>query len=271
MTTESSLALLKLQLDFGVDEAIADGPQNRYRPNVTTPPVEAVNAPVNTPSARRPPATAAGFQSQTVAINSAQTMAAAATDLASLAEALRQFDGSTLKYTATNLVFADGNPAAPSMWIGEAPGADEDRQGKPFVGVSGQLLDRMLAAIGLDRRSSYITNILPWRPPGNRKPTPAEAELFQPFLDRHIELVRPRLLVLVGGTAAATLLKRPEGITRLHGKWFEHQTVAGDPASVAPVIAIFHPAYLLRQPALKRDAWRDLLAIKEKLHALGGS
>jgi DNA polymerase len=267
-------ALLRLQLEFGADEAILDEPVDRYRAPAQAAPAPASIPPTAiaparsgadeaAPPTRRPPVSAAGPPSQSAAMASARDLAAGAVDLAALAAAIRAFDGSSLKYTATNLVFADGNPAAPSMWIGEAPGADEDRQGKPFVGVSGQLLGRMLAAIGLDRRSAYITNILPWRPPGNRKPTPAEAEVFHPFLERHIALARPKLLVLVGGTAAAAVLKRPEGITRIHGRWFTYRL--GD--AEVPTIAIFHPAYLLRQPALKREAWRDLLAIKARLAA----
>ena len=281
LTTERAL-LLRLQIEFGADEAILEAPVNRYRvpaqvaptpapvpPAANTPVPPATSAPARpaadepTLPARRPPASAPGLPSQSAAMASARDLATGAADLAQLALAIRAFDGSSLKFTATNLVFADGNPEAPSMWIGEAPGADEDRQGKPFVGVSGQLLDRMMAAIGLDRRSAYITNILPWRPPGNRKPTPAEAEVFHPFLERHIALVQPKLIVLVGGTAATAVLKRPEGITRIHGRWFTYEL--GD--APVPTIAIFHPAYLLRQPALKREAWRDLLTIKERIAA----
>ncbi|MBM3571644.1 MAG: uracil-DNA glycosylase, partial [Alphaproteobacteria bacterium] len=165
--------------------------------------------------------------------------------------------------TATNLVFGDGNPQAGLMLIGEAPGADEDRQGLPFVGVSGQLLDRMLAAIGRDRRSAYITNILPWRPPGNRQPTPAEIALCLPFIQRHIELVAPRVMVLVGGTSAKALLGRAEGIMKLRGRWFEYASVGL--AQPVAALATYHPAYLLRTPAQKREAWRDLLAVKKKI------
>ena len=149
------------------------------------------------------------------------------------------------------------------MFVGEAPGAEEDRRGLPFVGKAGQLLDRMLAAIGLDRTSVYITNVLPWRPPGNRNPTPEEIAVCLPFVERQIELVAPRLLVLVGGISAKSLLSRTEGITRLRGKWYDHTAAAG--SATVPTTAIFHPAYLLRQPALKREAWRDLQAIRRKL------
>ncbi|MEX1147907.1 MAG: uracil-DNA glycosylase, partial [Sphingomonadales bacterium] len=150
--------------------------------------------------------------------------------------------------------------------IGEAPGADEDRQGLPFVGVSGQLLDRMLGAIGLDRSKAYIANILPWRPPGNRKPTPQETSICLPFIRRHIALVKPRVLVFLGGTAAATLLDTNQGITRLRGRWSEYEDL--NEGFTAPVMPTYHPAYLLRQPALKADAWRDFLEIRAKLKSL---
>ncbi|MBK1660986.1 hypothetical protein CKO45_22475 [Paracraurococcus ruber] len=173
------------------------------------------------------------------------------------------FDGSPLRETATNLVFADGVAESGLMLIGEAPGGDEDRLGKPFVGVSGQLLDRMLASIGLHReRDFYITNILPFRPPGNRTPTDAEVALFLPFLLRHIELARPRQLVLLGGSAAKGLLRSKEGITRLRGRW--HQVTINEDQSL-PALATLHPAYLLRNPAAKRDAWVDLLLLRRSL------
>ena len=159
-------------------------------------------------------------------------------------------------------MFADGNPKAKVMLVGEAPGADEDRLGLPFVGVSGQLLDRMMAAIGLDRTSFYITNVCFWRPPGNRKPTDIELAAQKPFVERHIELVAPKVLVLVGAAAAQGLLGTTEGITRLRGRWFQYQPARG-PA--IPALPIFHPAYLLRQPAQKRETWRDLLKLREVL------
>ena len=181
---------------------------------------------------------------------------------------MQEFEGCSLKHTAMNLVFGDGNPEASIMFIGEAPGADEDRQGRPFVGVSGQLLDKMIAAVGLDRTSVYITNILPWRPPGNRKPTTNEVTICLPFIRRHIELVAPRVLVLVGGTAASALLGRTEGITKLRGKWLNYRPEEEDDAREIPCMPLYHPAYLLRQPALKREAWRDILAIQERLNSL---
>ncbi|MEQ8966993.1 MAG: uracil-DNA glycosylase, partial [Azospirillaceae bacterium] len=197
------------------------------------------------------------------ATGDARSLAAACGDLAALRAALERFEGCRLRDTATQLVFADGNPEADLMIVGEAPGAEEDRQGLPFVGRAGQLLDRMLAAIGRDRSSAYITNIVVWRPPGNRKPTPAEIAVCLPFAERHIALVRPKVLILAGGTAASALLDTNQGITRLRGRWVDH-AVPGLDAPV-PAMPTFHPAYLLRTPAAKRQAWRDLLAVETRL------
>jgi DNA polymerase len=166
-----------------------------------------------------------------------------------------------LRKTATNLVFADGNPAASVMLIGEAPGRDEDLRGLPFVGRSGQLLDLMLGAIGLDRDTVYITNLLPWRPPGNRKPTTAEMTICLPFLERHIALQNPKVLVFLGGTAAGALLGVADGIMRLRGRWLNYE-LAG---RTVPALPTFHPAFLLRQPARKREAWSDLLMLQDRL------
>tara|TARA_B100000029_G_scaffold420144_1_gene425897 strand:- start:517 stop:1350 length:834 start_codon:yes stop_codon:yes gene_type:complete len=265
--------LLALHAAFGSDEVLAEETQDLYAESAantssTEPPhqrepstLPKKPAPIPNPTSQRIPI---ALESQDAATASARKLASACTNLAQLADAMVGFEGSTLRQTATNLVFGDGNPQASTMWIGEAPGADEDRLGKPFVGVSGQLLDLMLAAINLDREHAYISNILPWRPPGNRKPTTAETEVFLPFIQRHIELVDPDILVLVGGTAASTILRRPEGITKVRGRWLSYE-VGGRGISVMP---IYHPAYLLRQPTLKRDAWRDLLAIKERLRSL---
>ena len=196
---------------------------------------------------------------------SARECAQACASLTELEAALAGFDGCALKETALNLCFADGNPAARVMLIGEAPGAEEDRQGKPFVGASGKLLDRMLATIGLDRTSVYITNVIYWRPPGNRSPTQAEIATCQPFLERQIALLKPDLLVFVGGIAARALLGVNEGVTKLRGRRFSY--AAPDGSSI-PAMVMFHPAYLLRQPAQKRLAWRDLLAIRSQLDAI---
>jgi len=180
---------------------------------------------------------------------------------------LKRFEGCALKHTAMNLVFADGNPAAPVMFVGEAPGEDEDRRGQPFVGVSGKLLDRMLATIGLDRTNAYISNILFWRPPGNRSPTDAEIAACLPFAERHIALVQPKVLVLLGGVAAKSLLRTKEGITRLRGRWTEYTPHLGR-SDIAPIrcLPTYHPAYLLRQPGAKRQAWSDLLLLKKGIN-----
>jgi DNA polymerase len=197
----------------------------------------------------------------------AKELAAAATTLDQLRDAIAAFDGLALKATATNLVFADGNPKARLMLIGEAPGAEEDRRGLPFVGAAGQLLDKMLAAIGHDRTNSYITNIVNWRPPGNRKPSPAEMSLCAPFIERHIALVDPAVILLLGDTAAKTLTGRSEGITRMRGKWFVWNKPDG---GAIPMLPTFHPAFLLRSPSQKREAWADLLTAKRKLAETAG-
>ena len=195
----------------------------------------------------------------------ARSIAAGCRTLADLEAALESFDGCPLKETATRLCFADGNPQAPLMLIGEAPGAEEDRQGKPFVGASGQVLDRMLATIGLDRRSVWITNIIFWRPPGNRTPTTAEVAVCQPFLERQIALIRPRQLLFLGGSAAHALLDVAEGVTKLRGRPYVYRP--SDDLEPIPAMVTFHPAYLLRQPLQKRLVWRDLLTLKQQLEA----
>jgi uracil-DNA glycosylase family 4 len=293
------LTLLKLYTEWGADEAIEETPQSRFGATGwgNLPETASRERPSAAPGQASQPASQATAKAQLsdssaagrgvvgnqpipvhpkedvgigastgpapAAIINARETAKAATDLAALRAALEQFDGCALKKTATNLVFADGNPAAEVMLIGEAPGADEDRQGKPFVGVSGQLLDRMMAAIGLDRSTFYITNVCFWRPPGNRKPTEAELAAQLPFVTRHIELVQPKVLVLVGGSSAQGLLGLNDGITRLRGRWFEYRSA--NLSTPIPTIPIFHPAYLLRQPGLKREAWRDLLKVQEHL------
>lgn len=199
-------------------------------------------------------------------VGDARSIAASCSTLAELEAALAAFDGCALKETAKQLCFADGNPNARLMLIGEAPGAEEDRQGKPFVGPSGQLLDRMLAEIGLDRRHYWITNVIFWRPPGNRPPTSGEIAVCQPFLERQIEILDPAFILFVGGIAAKALLERKEGVTRLRGRLFTHRTAQGRDI---PCLVTFHPAYLLRQPLNKRFVWRDLLQLRDQLDALG--
>jgi uracil-DNA glycosylase family 4 len=275
----SALALLEWQIAMGADEAIGEVAADRLAP---PPPVTAMPAAV-VPAPRRPSVAAAPLgvapavvsppgafaESLAEAAQSARLVAAGAATIEALGTLVAAFDGCPLKRTATTTVFMDGNPAAPVMIIGEAPGADEDRIGRPFVGRSGQLLDRMLAAIGLDRATVQITNVIYWRPPGNRKPTSAETAACLPFVLRHIALARPHVLVLAGGTAASALLPLSEGITRLRGRWFE-LAVPGLDAPV-PTLPMFHPSFLLRAPERKREAWRDLLALKARLDALANA
>ncbi len=196
----------------------------------------------------------------------ARSLARSCTTLDELRQALERFEGCALRQTATRLCFADGSAEAPLMLIGEAPGAEEDRQGLPFVGPSGRLLDRILSWIGLDRRSVWITNAIFWRPPGNRAPTTSELAVCQPFLERQIELLRPEMLLFLGGIAARGLLGVREGVTRLRGREFLYRREAGGRA--VPAIVTFHPAYLLRQPAQKRLVWRDFLTVRQRLEEL---
>lgn len=265
-------AALAWLVSVGADEAIGDMPVDRFRvaaeqaarPAAVAPAPPAPEPTVIQPPPSRPAAQAPLGTAEDTA--TARELAAAASTLEELKDAIARFDGLSLKATATNLVFADGNPEADLMLIGEAPGGEEDRRGVPFVGAAGQLLDRMLAAIGHDRTSSYITNIVNWRPPGNRKPSPAEMLLCQPFIERHIALMKPKLILLLGDTAAKTLTGRSEGITRLRGKWCEWTDAAT--GATIPMLPTFHPAFLLRSPSQKREAWADLLAAKAKLKEL---
>jgi uracil-DNA glycosylase len=278
----SPAAVLKWYADHGVDEAIGEEPVDRF----AAPPAQAAMAapaaapalpaaaPATAPAAPRPrtPAPAPAIVRAPVPLESpqlvedARALAQRCTSIEELEAAVRAFEGCALKRTAKNTVFADGVPGAPLMIVGEAPGADEDRVGKPFVGVSGQLMDLMLGAIGRSRGESvYITNILFWRPPGNRTPTLAEQAICLAFTRRHIELAKPKVLMLAGGTSAKAVLDTTEGITRLRGKW---TTLKLDDGSEVPTLPTFHPAFLLRTPASKRQSWWDLLAIDKKLREL---
>ena len=275
--------MLEWQVAMGADEAIGAAPRDRFahppavktNPPPLSPPVSgpafgASTSPITSHRPREAPASPPPSPppQQSAVLASARQLADSAGNLSELRAIVASFDGCSLRRTATNTVFADGNPDAPLMLIGEAPGADEDRIGKPFVGRSGQLLDRMLASIGVERgKNAYISNVLFWRPPGNRKPTSEETALCLPFVWRHIALVRPRLVVLCGGTATSTLLGRSEGITRLRGRWFD-LAVPGMEGGTLPAIAIYHPSFLLRAPANKVESWRDLISIKSKLAAL---
>ncbi len=267
--------LLDWQIISGADEAIGDAPIDRYASSaqfsapVASARVAAPSEPIATPQSASPQPfqPVRSPEPKLVPRNqieqTARELAQAAKSLAELRDAFEAFDGCPLKETATNFVFSDGNPESALMLIGEAPGAEEDRRGIPFIGPAGQLLDRMLAAIGLDRSSVYITNILPWRPPGNRNPTDGEISACLPFIERHIELVAPRILVPVGGISAKSLLNTREGIMKTRGRWFKYAS----PTMETPIAArpILHPAYLLRSPAQKRETWSDLLAIGERL------
>ena len=260
MDRDAALAALRLQIEWGADEALAEAPVDRFAA-AAAPAAPSMAAPA-APAPAAPAVLRASAAPLVPVPAAAARLAAEAADLDALQAAMRATD-SPLKDTASHLVFADGNPASGLMLVGEAPGADEDRLAKPFVGVSGQLLDRMFASIGLDRsKDFYVTNILPWRPPGNRTPTDAEINLFLPFVLRHIALVRPRHLVLLGGVAAKALLRSREGITRLRGRWHRME---GEDGVQLPALATLHPAYLLRSPAAKRDAWADLVLLRRTL------
>ena len=268
----AALALLRWYVEMGADEAIAETASNRLLPAEPLPIARSAPPIVTAQPAARAAAPGAVVappdafaQSLAEAAQSARRLAAGADSIEALASLVAAFEDCPLKRTATKTVFIDGNPAAPVMFIGEAPGADEDRIGRPFVGRAGQLLDRMLAAIGLDRGAVQITNVIYWRPPGNRKPTTAEIAACLPFVLRHIALANPRVLVLCGGTAASALLPISDGITRLRGRWFDLAVPGLD--RPVPTLPMFHPAFLLRTPERKREAWRDLLALKARLDA----
>jgi len=258
--------LLAFYLEAGVDCALGEAPVNRLAdPDLAPapPPREAAPMPVARPKPAAPMLTglAEPPPAPDAAIASARELARTAPTLEVLRELLEKFDGCALRSTATRLVFADGNPKARIMFVGEAPGRDEDIAGLPFVGRSGKLLDRMMAAIGLDRSKAYIANVIPWRPPGNRTPTPQETQICLPFIQRQIELVDPDVLVTLGNPSTQTLLGTREGIMRTRGKWFDYDTGT----RVTRALPTFHPAYLLRSPSYKRMSWQDLRAIAKAL------
>ena len=220
----AALKMLEWQLSVGVNEAILDQPANRYTAvAIARQPAVSKSPPTNNMAPSSPAASPAdvGLSSADEVVTAARRLASGAPDLEQLRAVLSDFDGCPLKQTATNLVFGAGDPDAEVMLIGEAPGRDEDRQGVPFVGVSGQLLDTILGHIGLTRDAVYISNILPWRPPGNRQPTPAEIAACLPFIERQIELVSPSILVFLGGTAAKSMLRRADGLTGIRARWLE--------------------------------------------------
>lgn len=278
--------LLCFYADAGLDEALSEQPVNRFAeataslPEPSRPAAPDAAGGPDSESAQPPgyrmnereaakvparpsPTTPAAVPDEAQA-GLARELAGKAETLDELREAVASFDGCNLKFTAKNTVFSDGNPQARLMLVGEAPGRDEDIEGRPFVGRSGQLLDKMLAAIGLDRSSVYIANVIPWRPPGNRTPTPHETQICRPFIERQIELVNPAVLVHLGGASAKTLLDTSEGILRLRGNWRSYTTASG---IAIPAMPTLHPAYLLRTPNHKKLAWRDFLEVKAKLRA----
>jgi DNA polymerase len=269
-----AFAALAWLLDAGADEALQDDPVDRFTvviskaaapiPQSMRPAPETIRPKTEFPKPSSPKAAALAVD--TDSIGRATEIAAGCDSLAELKAALEAFEGSALKKLATNTVFADGTPDRRIMLIGEAPGREEDLAGLPFVGRAGKLLDKMLAAIGLDRMTNaYITNVINWRPPENRDPSPEEAAICLPFLRRHIELVAPEIIVVLGAVAARHVMGRTDGIMRLRGKWLEYH-VNG---RMVPVMPTLHPAYLLRRAIDKKLAWRDLQAIDEKIKSLG--
>ncbi len=285
---EALAQLLRWYADMGIDCAVDEIPHDRFadsaqpakkaasEPPAPSSPAAISAAPAPTgprtltrsePAPRRESREAQAPQSLSADLvaQSASEAAASALTLDELRERLLAFEGCGLKATATQLVFSDGNPQAQIMIVGEAPGGDEDRIGRPFVGRAGQLLDKMLAAIGLDRNHVYIANVVPWRPPGNRTPTPLETSACLPFIRRQIALVHPQILICVGASSTQTLLGTKEGIMRLRGRWFDYD-MEGEKV---PLLAMLHPAYLLRQPAHKKFAWADLRALAKKMQELG--
>ena len=274
--------VLRFYSEAGLDYALEEEPQNRLISPPVAAPVAVEAAPLAqegqraslltpTAPARPAPATPSHAVPDEAAVARAREDAGRAPSLEALQQSLANFDGCSLKFTAKNLVFADGNPQAKIMLVGEAPGRDEDIEGRPFVGKAGQLLDRMLASIELDRTKVYIANVIYWRPPGNRTPTPMETEICRPFIERQIALVDPDILVFLGGVSAKSFLAGPDGILRLRGKWTEWTIPGG---RTIPALPMLHPAYLLRQPAQKKLAWRDLLSLKKRateMNLLGSS
>jgi DNA polymerase len=272
LETDLARKLLDFYLALGVDEAMGDEPLDRRRaeppPLAVRPPesrpVRSNPEPLSAPRAAAPPLDLAAL-SPDRGLADARSLAAGCTSIAALEAAIRSFDGCALKQTAMSTVVYDGAPDAPLLVIGEAPGGEEDRLGKPFVGPAGQMLDKMLAAIGLDRSRVCITNMVFWRPPGNRKPTDAELALCLPFVERFLFLMNPKVVLLAGGTPAQTLLGRTDGITKLRGRWFDWTDSRG---ATIPMLPSYHPSYLLRSPGQKRDAWWDFLILADRLETL---
>ncbi len=253
--------ILEWYLEAGVDETISESPIDYFllsQEKLKTPPSNDTNKPIATQTQPRP-ATIAVTTSTPIISNNARELCDKCANLDELRTVLENFEECSLKFSATNLVFGEGNPQAKLMIIGEAPGADEDKSGRPFVGKSGQLLTKMLKSINIEREDVYISNILPWRPPGNRKPTIEETSVCLPFIKKHIELVSPDVLLLLGGSSASSLCNTSDGISQIRGKKLTYDAQDGGEIIAIPT---FHPAYLLRTPAQKAKIWQDLLTIK---------
>lgn len=263
MDSKAARDLLAFYAEAGVDCALEDEPFDRLA-DVAPAPTAAPQPVRAAPMVASPVPAAPAIAAPEAAASDAREAAKSVATLDELRALMAAFEGCALKQTATQLVFADGNPKAKLMFVGEAPGRDEDIEGLPFVGRSGKLLDLMIGAIGMDRKSVYIANVIPWRPPGNRTPTPQETQICLPFIRRQIELVDPDILVCLGNPSSQTLLGTKEGIMRTRGKWVDFDTGTRK----IRAMATFHPAYLLRSPAYKRLAWQDFRAIKR---ALGGT
>jgi DNA polymerase len=260
MQSTAARDVLNFYAEAGVDALVGEEPVNRFAQDAAEPPRP---APIRAPEIKSAPSAAPNIAppAPDVAAMEAREAVKSVQTLDELRDVLGRFEGCALRATATQLVFADGTPDARVMFVGEAPGRDEDIEGLPFVGRSGKLLDLMLAAIGLDRTKVYIANIIPWRPPGNRTPTPQESQICLPFVRKQIELVDPDVLVCMGGPSATTLLGIKDGITKTRGRWFSYDTGKRE----IRALPTFHPAFLLRSPLQKRLAWRDMLAIKKAL------
>lgn len=254
-------SLLAFWADAGVDSLFVDAPVDRIAAGLAPPPRRPEPPP---PTALRAPAAPGARPDVASAAAEARRLAAAAGDLAALRTAIEGYEGCPIRFegAARQAVFSRGAPDAPVMIIGEGPGAEEDARGEPFVGRAGQLLDRMLAAAGLTDRV-FITNTVFWRPPGNRTPTPSEQAACAPFVERAIELVQPKMLLLLGGASAKSMLRREEGILSMRGRWFEWRSA--DERLELPAMPTLHPAFLLRQPAAKKKAWSDILSLVQRL------
>ena len=268
MNTEMNIKeLIEWYITAGVEEIAGDTPFVFAQEEISSPILKNDSPSISKQESNIFPrqATTVLAQATQDARQNARELCKTAENLEDLQKLVKEFDGCSLKLTAKNTVFGDGNPTARIMLIGEAPGADEDQIGKPFVGRSGQLLDLMLKAIGLDRNQCYITNVLPWRPPGNRTPTDAEIAVCLPFLKRQIEIINPDYLFVLGGSAANALLDCNDSISKLRGHWLTYKTSAGKDIDV---LASFHPAYLLRNPGQKAKVWSDLLRLSKKFNEI---